>query len=78
MKSTVKEIMNEAQARFTEGHGTVQQISNVTIIKEKYMEHQQYVYHDFIDFKKAFDRVWHEVLWQIILKQCKAQYGISN
>ena len=30
---------------------------------EKYTHHQQYLYHIFIDFKKAFDRVWHKALW---------------
>ena len=30
---------------------------------EKYQEHQQDLYHVFIDFKKAFDRVWHRALW---------------
>ncbi|GFS24479.1 retrovirus-related Pol polyprotein LINE-1 [Elysia marginata] len=29
---------------------------------EKYLQHQQELHHVFIDFKKAFDRVWHEAL----------------
>ena len=29
----------------------------------RYLQHQQDLYHVFIDFKKAFDRVWHEALW---------------
>ena len=33
---------------------------------EKYTHHQQYLYHIFIDFKKAFDRVWHKALWATI------------
>ena len=33
------------------------------LLCEKYSEHQQDLYHVFIDFKKAFDRVWHEALW---------------
>ena len=31
---------------------------------EKYLENRKDVYHNFIDLKKAFDRVLHEVLWQ--------------
>ena len=27
------------------------------------LEHQQDLYHVLIDFKKAFDRVWHKALW---------------
>ena len=30
---------------------------------ETYLQHQQNLYHVFIDFKNAFDRVWHEALW---------------
>jgi len=62
MKPTAREIINEAQAGFTKGRGTVEQIGNVRTINEKYIEHQNYVYHNFIDFKKAFGRVWHEAL----------------
>ena len=59
MKSMAKELINEAQAGFTEGRGTVQQISNIRVINEKYIEYKKYVYHNFIDLKKAFNRVWH-------------------
>ena len=27
------------------------------------MDHQQNLYHVFVDFKKAFDRVWYAALW---------------
>ena len=30
---------------------------------EKNLQHQQDLYHVFIDFKKAFSRVWQKVLW---------------
>ena len=33
------------------------------VICEKYLQHQQDLYHVFIDFKKAFDRVGHAALW---------------
>ena len=36
------------------------------------MQHQQDLYHVFIDFKKAFDRVWHAALWATMKK-----YNIS-
>ena len=38
------------------------QIFNLRILCEKYLQHQQDLYHVFIDFKKAFDRVWHTAL----------------
>ena len=40
---------------------------------EKYLQHQQDLYHVFIDFKKAFDRVWHTALWATTKK-----YNIST
>ena len=39
---------------------------------EKYLQHQQDLYHVFIDFKKAFDRVLHAALWATMKK-----YNIS-
>ena len=38
------------------------------ILCEKYLHHQQNLYHVFIDFKKAFDRVWQEALWATMRK----------
>ena len=42
---------------------TTQQIFNLRILCEKYLQHQQDFYHVFVDFKKAFNRVWHGALW---------------
>ena len=33
---------------------------------EKHLEHQRDLFHNFIDFKKAFDRVWQQGLWQVM------------
>lgn len=41
----------------------MEQIFNLRLLSEKYSQHQQDIYHMFIDFKKAFDRVWHAALW---------------
>ena len=41
---------------------------NIRILYEKYLQHQQDLYHVFIDFKKAFDRVWHAALWATMKK----------
>ena len=45
-----------------------EQIFNLRILCEKYLQHQQDLYHVFIDFKKAFDRVWHAALWTTMKK----------
>ena len=49
------EIIAEEQA-------ATEQLFNIRILREKYLQHQQDFYHVFIDFKKAFDRVWHAAL----------------
>jgi len=36
------------------------------MIIEKHLEKQKDLYHNFIDFKKPFDRVWHAGLWQVL------------
>ena len=38
------------------------------ILCEKYLQQQQNLYHVLIDFKKAFDRVWHKALWATMTK----------
>ena len=67
-----EEIIAEEQAGFRAGRSTTEQIFNLRILCEKYLQHQQNLYHVFIDFKKAFDRVWHAALWTKIRK-----YNIS-
>ena len=60
------------QSGFRAGRSTTEQIFNLRILCEKYLQHQQNLYHVFIDFKKAFDRVWHAALWATMRK-----YNIS-
>ena len=66
------EITAEEQAGFRAGRSTTEQIFNLRILCEKYVQHQQDIYHVFIDFKKAFDRAWHAALWATMKK-----YNIS-
>ena len=62
LKPQAEEIIKE-QAGFRAGRSTTEQIFNLRILCEKYQQHQQSLYHVFVDFKKVFDRVWHAVLW---------------
>ena len=66
--SPVCQILTEEQAGFRAGRSTTEQIFNLRILCEKYLQHQQDLYHVFIDFEKAFDRVWHAALWAIMKK----------
>ena len=73
LEPQVERIIAEEQAGFRAGRSTTEQIFNLHILCEKYPQHQQDLYHVFIDFKKAFDRVWHAALWTPMKK-----YNIST
>ena len=66
LKKEAEEHLAEEQAGFRPGRSTVEQIFNCHIMMEKHLQHQKELFHNFIDFKKAFDRVWHEGLWHIM------------
>ena len=68
LQPQAEEIIADEQAGFRAGRSTTEQIFNLRILCEKYLQHQQTLYHVFIDFKKAFDSVWHEALWAIMRK----------
>ena len=77
LQPQAEEIIAEKQAGFRAGRSTTEQILNLRILEqilnlrilgEKYLQHQQNLYHVFIDFRKAFDRVWHEALWATMRK----------
>ena len=63
LQPQAEEIIAEEQAGFRAGRSITEQIFNLRILREKYLQHQQNLYHVFVDFKKAFDRVWHKDLW---------------
>ena len=73
LKPQAEKIIAEEQAGFRAGRSTTEQIFHLRILCEKYLQHQQDLYHVFIDFKKAFDRVWHATLWATMKK-----YNIST
>ena len=69
LQPQAEEIIAEEQVGFRAGRSTTEQIFNLRILGEKYLQHQQQkLYHVSIDFKKTFDSVWHEALWKIIRK----------
>ena len=77
-QSQAEEIIVEEQAGFRAGSSTTEQIIYLRILVEKYLQHQQNLYHVFIDFKKAFDRVWHEALWATVRKYASIIRPIEN
>ena len=73
LKPQAEKIIAEEQAGFRAGRSTTEQIFNLHILCEKYLQPQQDLYYVFIDFKTAFDRVWHAALWATMKK-----YNIST
>lgn len=66
LKAKAEETLSEEQAGFRTGRSTVEQIFNLRLLIEKHLQHNKDIYHNFIDFKKAFDRVWQAGLWQVM------------
>ena len=68
LKPQAEKIIAEEQAGFRAGRSTTEQIINLCIFCEKYLQLHQDLCHVFIDFKKAFDNVWHAALWATMKK----------
>ena len=45
---------------------TVEQSFTGRVFIERHLQHQRTLFHYFIDFKKAFDRVRHDGLWSVL------------
>ena len=73
LKPHAEKIIAEEKKALGAGRSTTEKIFNLRILCEKCLQHQQYIYHVFIDFKKAFDKVWHAALGATIKK-----YNIST
>ena len=63
-----EKITAEEQAGFRAGRCTTEQIFNLRILCEKDLQHQQHLYHIFIDFKKTFERVVRVALYTTVKK----------
>ena len=77
LQPQAEEIIAEWQAGFRARRSTTEQIFNLRILCEKYLQHLQNLYHVFIDFKKAFDKVWHKVLWGATMRKYNINANIT-
>ena len=66
LKSKAEELLSEEQVGFRAGWSTMEQIFNCRVLIEKHLQHQRDLFHNFIDFKKAFNQVWHNGLWHVL------------
>jgi len=63
MEQHVERELPDLQAGFRRNRGTRDHISNIRRIMERSREYNQDVFLCFIDYKKAFDCVDHELMW---------------
>ncbi|KAJ8397572.1 hypothetical protein AAFF_G00438480 [Aldrovandia affinis] len=66
LKTEVDNILREEQAGFRKGRSCSEQIFTLRNIIEQCLELQTTLIINYIDFKKAFDSVHRESLWQIV------------
>ena len=62
LQQYVNHELPDVQAGFRKGRGTRAQIANILWIIKKAGEFQKNIYFCFIDYTKAFDRVYHNKL----------------
>lgn len=66
MQKTANEQIADVQMGFRKGVGTRDQIFNLRVIMEKVNEASVPLYMAFVDYKKAFDTVKHDKLWNVL------------
>ena len=59
---TVESVLDDCQASFRAGRSTAEQVTNLRILSEKYNKNGSKVFLNFVDCKKAFDRVWQNAI----------------
>ena len=64
----IEESISDSQFGFRPGRGTIDAIFIVRQIIEKAREHQVPLHIHFIDFKAAFDTIWREALWKMMIQ----------
>ena len=68
IKNKIDAYISDEQNGFRKGRGTRESIFNLRIMSERAIQMQKDVYVCFIDFEKAFDRVYHKKMINILEK----------
>lgn len=69
ISSTLEARQPVEQAGFRKGFSTIDHIHTLELIIEKYQERNRPLYLAFIDYKKAFDSVSHNYIWETLATQ---------
>ena len=63
----MKPVLDDCQAGFRAGRSTPKQkVTSLRILCEKYIEHGSNVFLNFVDYRKAFDRVIEMMLYGLL------------
>ena len=73
MKDSVDEILRDNQAGFRSNRSCTDQIATLRIIVEQSLEWNSSLYINFVDYRKAFDSIHRDTLWQLL-----RNYGIPE
>ena len=74
MKPDIEAILAEEQAGLRQGRSKVEQVFALEMLIQHRIEKKDgKVFAVFIDYKKAFDRVWHDGLFSVL-----HQYGVPQ
>lgn len=63
LEKKVNETLRETQAGYRAGRSGIDHINTLRIIIEQIVEWQEVLHLVFVDFKKAFDSLIHEKIW---------------
>ena len=66
LQQYINHELPDVQAGFRKGRGTRDQIANICWIIEKAREFQESIYFCLIDYTRAFNSVYHKILWKIL------------
>ncbi|CAH2091627.1 unnamed protein product [Euphydryas editha] len=69
IRSTIETHQTIEQAGFRRGFSTVDHIHSIELLIDKYQEFHRPLYLAFIDYRKAFDSLYHHSIWQSL--QCQ-------
>jgi purine nucleoside phosphorylase len=81
---SAEEIIGDHQCGFLRNRSTTDHMFCIHQILEKIWEYNEAVHQLFVDFKKAYDSVWREVLYNILnefgisVKNSKANKSVSE
>ncbi len=66
LQDSINPYLAEEQAGFRKDRGTTQQILIIRLLAEKAWRKAKPIYNCFIDFRKAFDTIKHELIWAVM------------